>query len=1054
MKKILARFAVVFAFLFAGKAFSSPEYVDERHSDVIVVGGTMAAVSAALTAKDAGADVLLLAPRPYLGEDVAGTMELAKSGELPADHRVTRAIWEGDETALDFSYRLTSAPSPKHPDDGKKLNDGLSDNPETQSVQFDAEKVRIELSLPKVEEVTTLEVVSFESPLNAGVAEMHFIYFDENGKVSPVLSLPRVMNYCGVPRMVYRAELNKKVRSIAIGMTRGRGKERILLGEITLRGRNTGRRTREPTLVEVKTALDGLMLKGGVRYLTGTMVKGVTTDENGMVRGVEFVSREGVHRARAGTVIDATRYGTVVLSGGGAMAPYPAGQRVCRNILSLDEPSADGLEVERLARRCPAYIQHDVQKFGRDHIANFYRCTFVSPRAIALTPQGIGEIEMKARDLTVTRGEIDAGDEVVLPVPKVSRAVRGVHFFGARKDLNAVDAEIKKLVARKPVCGKTALKKVAIPSVKYDVVVVGGGTAGAPAAIGAAREGARTLTVDYMHKLGGVGTAGMIGYYWYGKKCGFTAEVEKGIAAMKYAVKTQAKAEWWRRENRAAGGDIWFGCMGYGTVLNGRTVAGAMVATPFGPYRVMSSQTVDATGSADLVAAAGGKTEWIGAGQIVAQGAGLPTKRPGWVYSNSDWGLVNDNDLVGTWLFALQGRKCAKGEWDIAQLTDTRERRRMVGRMTVQPLDVLNGRKFYDTIAQGQTDFDTHGPTIADCCLVAEFDDRHLFELNIPFRALLPEALDNIAVVGIGASAHRDAMPFMRMQADVQNEGYAAGVAAARCAKDKCTLAKVDMRALQKHLSAIGSVPVEVLGWQDTSPYSDDEIRAAAKQVGNGYRGVGIVLSDPKRAIPYLKEGYAEAKDEKSRLCLAHVLGILGDPTGADALIAQLSKPGNERIIINTEKKRSFGRRMGEFDSQIVALGRTGDPRAAGVLAKAIEALPVRGGFSTARAIELACERGAFPMLAPVLAAALEKRGMSGYSRPVEKLIMPRGGFGTGGMEEYCLRELHLARALWNCGDCRAIARRILEAYAKDPRGIYARHARAVLATEKASKGE
>ena len=43
------------------------------------------------------------------------------------------------------------------------------------------------------------------------------------------------------------------------------------------------------------------------------------------------------------------------------------------------------------------------------------------------------------------------------------------------------------------------------------------------------------------------------------------------------------------------------------------------------------------------------------------------------------------------------------------------------------------------------------------------------------------------------------------------------------------------------------------------------------------------------------------------------------------------------------------------------------------------------------------------------------------------------------------VRELHLARALWLCGDKDGLAKGILESYTRDPRGVFAKHARAVL---------
>ena len=47
-----------------------------KEADVLVVGGSSGAVSAALAAKSAGASVYLVAPRPYLGEDIAGALSL------------------------------------------------------------------------------------------------------------------------------------------------------------------------------------------------------------------------------------------------------------------------------------------------------------------------------------------------------------------------------------------------------------------------------------------------------------------------------------------------------------------------------------------------------------------------------------------------------------------------------------------------------------------------------------------------------------------------------------------------------------------------------------------------------------------------------------------------------------------------------------------------------------------------------------------------------------------------------------------------------------------
>ena len=87
-----------------------------------------------------------------------------------------------------------------------------------------------------------------------------------------------------------------------------------------------------------------------------------------------------------------------------------------------------------------------------------------------------------------------------------------------------------------------------------DVFVAGGGTAGAPAAIAAARQGARTLLAEATDSLGGMMTEGRIGNYWYGNLCGFTTEVDIGVRKLGSSY-SEAKAEWFRREIVRAGGE-------------------------------------------------------------------------------------------------------------------------------------------------------------------------------------------------------------------------------------------------------------------------------------------------------------------------------------------------------------------------------------------------------------------------------------------------------------------------------------------------------------------
>ena len=100
--------------------------------DVVVVGGTTGAVAAAVEAAEQGASVFLAAPRPYLGEDVTGTLRLwLEDGEQPQSV-LEKQLFAVPNTPqhfpgrLKFSYEADQPTNNIHPDTKtpSRLGDG------------------------------------------------------------------------------------------------------------------------------------------------------------------------------------------------------------------------------------------------------------------------------------------------------------------------------------------------------------------------------------------------------------------------------------------------------------------------------------------------------------------------------------------------------------------------------------------------------------------------------------------------------------------------------------------------------------------------------------------------------------------------------------------------------------------------------------------------------------------------------------------------------------------------------------------------------------------
>ena len=577
---------------------------------------------------------------------------------------------------------------------------------------------------------------------------------------------------------------------------------------------------------------------------------------------------------------------------------------------------------------------------------------------------------------------------------------------------------------------------------RYDVVVIGGGTAGAPAGIAAARQGAKTLVVEALWGLGGVGTTGAISNYCQGNRAGFTASLGDGNSW-----KIEPRMELWRRSLLEAGADVWLGTIGCGAFVGGegsKQVQGAVVVTPLGRGVVLADVVVDATGNADIAAAAGVPCDYTDASEFAMQGTGLPPRQLGAAYTNTDYTYTDETDLVDVWHLFVYAREKFQGAFDLGQLVDTRERRQIEGDFKLSILDQISQRTFPDTIAKAYTSYDTHG-YIIDPYLLLRHPLRQKFTSYIPYRCLLPQGFEGLIVTGIGLSAHRDAQPIVRMQPDVQNFGYAAGAAAAMAAGEGVGVREIDIRKLQRHLVEIGIIREEVLQHTDSYPLPTDRVEKAVDTLLEDYRSLAIILSHGDTAVPLLQDAYRKADGEK-KIAYAKVLGMMGDATGVKTLIAEANRfdkweaPPAWNIGSDHPEATMVGWGMSHLDNTLLALGRSGSPEASPAVLKKLAMLGSTNSVSHYRAVCSALEWMGDPRAAEPLAQLLQKPGIGGYA--ATSIDQRAASHST---RSQATRELIIARALYRCGDWKGLGEKTLRGYSKDLRGHFARHAKAVL---------
>ncbi len=588
----------------------------------------------------------------------------------------------------------------------------------------------------------------------------------------------------------------------------------------------------------------------------------------------------------------------------------------------------------------------------------------------------------------------------------------------------------------------------------YDIVVVGGGTGGAPAAIAAARNGARVLVLEALHDLGGVGTLGWISYYYHGFRGGFTETITQGLQAMSgqgaafdpASWNALHKGEWFRRQIQEAGGSIWFGALVSGVSKTQARVDGVIVNTPWGRGVVRAGCVIDATGNADAAAAAGAACRIVSEDDLAIQGSGLPYRHFLPEYNNTDYTFIDDNDLLDVTRSFVVARRRFKTAFDVAPIADTRERRQVVGDVTLTPVDVYSGRTWSDAITLSRSNFDSHGFTVHPLFFVRP-PDRTSLDAWLPLRALLPRDLSGLLVTGLAISGHRDVMPVYRMQPDIQNHAYAAGLAAVLALARKGEVRRIDIRDLQRRLVALGILPQTVLLHRDAPSVPRPVLRSAAAGPLDAHAEIAALLTDPESSRLLLRQRFTSESDSEIRGRCARLLAAIGDNTSVDFLTALLAEAPGWDTGWNYRGMGQFGRSASPLDDIVFLLAQAQAGRAKEAVLAKIGQLGSDPELSHVRAIAVYCETLPDARFAEALATVLEQPALSHHAWTTveaELADIPESTTDTT-TRNRALRELYLARALWRCGDRNGLAAARLGRYAGDIRGHFARHARAIL---------
>lgn len=486
---------------------------------------------------------------------------------------------------------------------------------------------------------------------------------------------------------------------------------------------------------------------------------------------------------------------------------------------------------------------------------------------------------------------------------------------------------------------------------RTDVIVVGGGTGGAIAALAAARQGAGTVLVEAGWFLGGIGTGGGIHYYYHGVRGGLQDEVDERTRALAEPLGGMAHMSGFNPEAKKialeqmlaeAGVVVRYGATMIGALSAAGRLEGVLLAHPGRLATLTGPVTVDATGDGDVAEFAGADfTLGRQADRInhtYTQSAGcLRGDKVG--HHNFDAGYVDPTDVVDLTRARRHGIQLYWRDegWTpetrllyLAPHLGIRQGRHVVGDYTLTLADQVAGREFDDAVAYGACHYDNHANDYENesdealfwCWFLGHWR-RHMRH-GVPYRCLLPAGIDGLLIGCRALSVSHDAHMLFRMQRDMQRVGEAAGTAAGLAAIAGVSPRELGAAQVQAALRATGALLDD---WHSELPEATPEELCAALSGDDPTLAAWRLYALGDSSVPALLTALASDSDTV-RWLAAGALAMLGRPEAVEPLLEALESRAEWQPLSPGGEDQPVIRAAPRWVAAMALLGRLGDPRA------------------------------------------------------------------------------------------------------------------------------